>query len=130
MEYCEEVPTNLVADLEKHTGLRGRRVLLVAMEMGRDFSGAGKDVFGDDRPLSHPAQAHRSTAVHPVLYYFNKVTHAENEGKFVTSSGICSPQPPPIFFFLILVMGFIFFLFSVNVFIHVVYSYRIVDVDV
>ena len=82
VEYCEEIPTSLVTSIEEYAGLRADRVLLLCMAMGRGYSGVGNDVFGADRPVSDPAEANRSTAVHPVLYYYSNITStANNNGK-------------------------------------------------
>ena len=78
VEYCEEIPTSLVTSMEEHAGLRADRVLLLCMAMGQGYSGPGNDVFGADRPVTDPAKANRSTAVHPVLYYYSNITRTIN----------------------------------------------------
>lgn len=71
--YLEEFPVNLMHELEKHSGHKANRIIVLIMEYGRDFSGPGNDVFRVNRATGEPADAHNSNFLHPVFYYFDRL---------------------------------------------------------
>ena len=46
-------------------------VMIIAMEYGKNFSGPGKDPFGNDRATGDVDEAHQSNFLHPVFYHYN-----------------------------------------------------------
>lgn len=80
--YLEEFPVNLLHEIEKHTGHKAERVIVLIMEYGKDFSGPGNDVFRINRATGEPSDAHNSNFLHPVFYYFDKLpTEKEMKSK-------------------------------------------------
>lgn len=70
-EYLEEIPVQMLAQLESLTGRQARHGLfVVTMEYGRNFSGPEKDVFFYDRSVGHTEDAWQSNFLHPVVYYY------------------------------------------------------------
>ena len=55
------------------SGHDAKRVIVVIMQYGRDFSGPGNDVFRINRATGEPSDAHNSNFLHPVFYYFDKL---------------------------------------------------------
>ncbi|XP_042849105.1 FAD-dependent oxidoreductase domain-containing protein 2 isoform X2 [Panthera tigris] len=81
-EYLEELPVQMLAQLETITGRRARHGLFVIiMEYGRNFSGPDKDVFFHDRSVGHTEDAWQSNFLHPVIYYYRHLP-TEQEVRF------------------------------------------------
>lgn len=74
--YIEEFPAQLLDKLESCSGLTNGPTLVISMEYGKTFSGAGKDTFHEDRANLDPAMAHTSNFLHPVLYYYRQPVQA------------------------------------------------------
>ncbi|KAJ7382594.1 FAD-dependent oxidoreductase domain-containing protein 2 [Desmophyllum pertusum] len=72
VEYYEEFPIRLVHQFEEFTGRPAGPMIVLNMEYGKDFSGAGKDTFKSDRATGEPAEAHKSNFLHPVLYFYKE----------------------------------------------------------
>lgn len=86
-EYLEELPVQMLAQLETITGRRARHGLFVIiMEYGRNFSGPDKDVFFHDRSVGHTEDAWQSNFLHPVIYYYRHLPTGE--------PGLCCPPTP------------------------------------
>lgn len=75
----QEVPVRLLPDLDKHTGhslvkkySSGQRLIVMIFEYGKNFSGAGKDIFRPDRATGEPSEGHISNFLHPVFYYYEQ----------------------------------------------------------
>lgn len=78
----EEVPVRLLPELKKHTGLpfsaddkqwqHSQRLIVMLFEYGKNFSGAGKDIFRGNRATGEPSEAHKSNFLHPVFYYYQQ----------------------------------------------------------
>lgn len=81
VEVFEEFPVGLMNKFPQHTGRDAKRVLVVIMEYGADFSGPGKDIFRYDRATGEPSDAHNSNFLHPVLYYYETLPTQEDMGK-------------------------------------------------
>lgn len=64
---------NLIHELEKHSGHKANRIIVLIMQYGRDFSGPGNDVFRINRATGEPSDAHNSNFLHPVFYYFDRL---------------------------------------------------------
>lgn len=47
-------------------------MIVLNMEYGKDFSGAGKDTFKSDRATGEPGEAHKSNFLHPVIYFYKE----------------------------------------------------------
>ncbi|PVD38203.1 hypothetical protein C0Q70_00814 [Pomacea canaliculata] len=71
--WFEEFPINMLPEFTSRTGFSAKRMLVLVMEYGSEFSGEDKDNFRYDRAVSHPSKAHNSNFLHPVLYYYEKV---------------------------------------------------------
>lgn len=81
-EYLEEIPVQMLAQLESLTGRQARHGLfVVTMEYGRNFSGPEKDVFFYDRSVGHTEDAWQSNFLHPVVYYYRHLP-TEQEVRF------------------------------------------------
>lgn len=72
VEYFEEFPIRLVHKFEEYTGRPSGPMIVVNMEYGKDFSGAGKDTFHTNRATGEPSDAHNSNFLHPVLYFYKE----------------------------------------------------------
>ncbi|XP_022795419.1 FAD-dependent oxidoreductase domain-containing protein 2-like [Stylophora pistillata] len=72
VEYYEEFPIRLVHQFEEFTGRPAGPMIVLNMEYGKDFSGAGKDTFKADRATGEPGEAHKSNFLHPVLYFYKE----------------------------------------------------------
>ncbi|XP_028395270.1 FAD-dependent oxidoreductase domain-containing protein 2-like [Dendronephthya gigantea] len=70
--YVEEFPLQLVSQLERYTGLPEGPIIVINLEYGKGFSGAGKDPFREDRATGDPSDAHNSNFLHPVIYFYHK----------------------------------------------------------
>ncbi|KAK3737352.1 hypothetical protein RRG08_036756 [Elysia crispata] len=83
VRYIEEFPVQLLHQLAEHSGIPvPGAVLVIVMEYGKNFSGAGKDTFSEDRAKAEPFEADLSNFLHPVLYYYNTLPSATDmEGK-------------------------------------------------
>jgi len=66
----EEYPIKLVYDVEKFTGHKADRMVVMLFEYGKNFSGPGKDIFRTNRATGEPAEAHESNFLHPTFYYY------------------------------------------------------------
>ena len=78
-EYIEEFPVNLLHELPRHTGLDVKDIIVVSLEYGANFSGAGNDIFRGDRATGEPSEAHRSNFLHPVFYYYKSLPTGEKQ---------------------------------------------------
>lgn len=67
----------MLPEFTSRTGFSAKRMLVLVMEYGSEFSGEDKDNFRYDRAVSHPSKAHNSNFLHPVLYYYEKVPTGE-----------------------------------------------------
>lgn len=76
-EYLEEFPTLMLPWLQKASGHNHTEVLVLIMEYGKNFSGAGKDVFRSDRAVGEPEDAHLSNFLHPVIYHYKTIPTLE-----------------------------------------------------
>jgi len=84
VEYYEEFPIRLVHQFEEYTGRPAGPMIVLNMEYGKEFSGAGKDTFKPDRATGEPGEAHKSNFLHPVLYFYkNPPTALPKETKKV-----------------------------------------------
>lgn len=83
VRYLEEYPVQLLHQLSEHSGISAPgAVLVLLMEYGRNFSGAGQDTFREDRAKSEPSEADLSNFLHPVLYYYKSLpTETEMRNK-------------------------------------------------
>lgn len=72
VEYYEEFPIRLVHQFEEFTGRPAGPMIVLNMEYGKDFSGAGKDTFKSDRATGEPGEAHKSNFLHPVIYFYKE----------------------------------------------------------
>ncbi|CAB3988191.1 FAD-dependent oxidoreductase domain-containing 2-like [Paramuricea clavata] len=70
--YIEEFPSKLLDQLESYSGLPSGPTIVVNMEYGKTFSGAGRDTFHEDRATLDPSRAHISNFLHPVLYFYRQ----------------------------------------------------------
>lgn len=72
--YLPAYPCALVTRIPKVSGhpVPGKLVV-VAMEYGKNASGPAKDVFREDRAVGTSREAHNSNFLHPVLYYYKKI---------------------------------------------------------
>ncbi|KXJ26579.1 FAD-dependent oxidoreductase domain-containing protein 2 [Exaiptasia diaphana] len=70
--YFESFPVKLVNEFQKHTGYPEGPMIVLNMEYGKDFSGAGKDTFKSDRATGEPSEAHLSNFLHPVFYFYRE----------------------------------------------------------
>ncbi|UJR13885.1 hypothetical protein I4U23_000892 [Adineta vaga] len=68
--YLEEFPLRLLPRLEDITGYTSNNILILNMQYGMNYSGAGRDVFAFDRVSASINTADRSNFLHPVLYYY------------------------------------------------------------
>ncbi|KAF6036631.1 hypothetical protein EB796_005078 [Bugula neritina] len=73
----KEFPVKLLADIHKHTGWNGTRIIVMLFEYGPDFSGPGKDIFRETRAIDEPSEAHQSNFLHPTFYYYDKIPTEE-----------------------------------------------------
>ncbi|XP_064633746.1 FAD-dependent oxidoreductase domain-containing protein 2-like [Lineus longissimus] len=69
--YLEEIPINLIHDMQNATGHTANRAIVMVLEYGANFSGPGKDIFRVNRAVGDPAEAYNSNFLHPVLYYYS-----------------------------------------------------------
>ncbi|CAF4018527.1 unnamed protein product [Rotaria sp. Silwood2] len=69
--YLEEYPVRLLPHLEEITGYTSNNLLILNMQYGMNYSGAGRDVFAFDRISASVETADRSNFLHPVLYYYD-----------------------------------------------------------
>ncbi|CAF1342999.1 unnamed protein product [Rotaria sordida] len=69
--YLEEYPVRLLPRLEEITGYKFDNLLILNMQYGMNYSGAGRDVFAFDRVSASVNTADRSNFLHPVLYYYD-----------------------------------------------------------
>ncbi|CAF1007257.1 unnamed protein product [Rotaria sp. Silwood1] len=69
--YLEEYPVRLLPRLEEITGYTSDNLLILNMQYGMNYSGAGRDVFAFDRISASVDTADRSNFLHPVLYYYD-----------------------------------------------------------
>ncbi|CAF1181873.1 unnamed protein product [Adineta steineri] len=69
--YLEEYPIQLLPHIEEITGYTSNNLLILNMQYGMNYSGAGRDVFAFDRVSASVNTADRSNFLHPVLYYYN-----------------------------------------------------------
>ncbi|XP_041473338.1 FAD-dependent oxidoreductase domain-containing protein 2-like [Lytechinus variegatus] len=96
-EYLEEFPTLMLPWLQKASGHNHTEVLVVIMEYGKNFSGAGKDVFRSNRAVGEPEDGHLSNFLHPVIYHYKTIPTLEemnNRSKWETI-----PKPDSIHHF-------------------------------
>nr|CAB3246962.1 FAD-dependent oxidoreductase domain-containing protein 2-like [Phallusia mammillata] len=76
--YLEAFPCALACKLPKVSGHKAPgAVMFMVMEYGKNFSGAGKDTFHEDRAQGSPNEAHRSNFLHPVFYHYDKLFNQE-----------------------------------------------------
>ena len=68
--YVEEFPLQLVPQIKRYTGLPEGPMVVINLEYGKGFSGAGKDPFREDRATGDPSDAHNSNFLHPVIYFY------------------------------------------------------------
>ncbi|CAF1190191.1 unnamed protein product [Adineta ricciae] len=68
--YLEEFPLRLLPRLGEITGYTSNSLLVLNMQYGMNYSGAGRDVFAFDRVSASVHTADRSNFLHPVLYYY------------------------------------------------------------
>ena len=66
----EEFPVKLLSDLYTHSGHNYSSAIVMLFEYGKDFSGAGKDIFRANRATGEPYEAHASNFLHPTFYYY------------------------------------------------------------
>jgi len=71
-EYYEEFPIRLVDQFEEFTGSATGPMIVLNMEYGKDFSGAGKDTFRPGRATGWASEAYKSNFLHPVLYFYKE----------------------------------------------------------
>ena len=71
--YLEDFPVNLMHELDKQSGHKAQRIIVLVMEYGKDFSGPGNDVFRLNRATGESSDAHNSNFLHPVFYYFDEL---------------------------------------------------------
>ena len=71
--YLEDFPVNLMHELDKQSGHKAQRIIVLVMEYGKDFSGPGNDVFRLNRATGESSDAHKSNFLHPVFYYFDEL---------------------------------------------------------
>ncbi|CAF4124910.1 unnamed protein product [Rotaria socialis] len=69
--FIEEYPARLLPRLEEIAGYRSENLLILNMQYGMNYSGAGRDVFAFDRVSASVDTADRSNFLHPVLYYYD-----------------------------------------------------------
>ncbi|XP_028406643.1 FAD-dependent oxidoreductase domain-containing protein 2-like [Dendronephthya gigantea] len=74
--YIEEFPLKLLDKFERYSGLPSGPTIVVNMEYGKSFSGAGRDTFHEDRATLDPSRAHISNFLHPVLYFYRQPVKA------------------------------------------------------
>ncbi|GFR80633.1 FAD-dependent oxidoreductase domain-containing protein 2-like [Elysia marginata] len=92
VRYLEEFPLQLLHQLPEHSGIpTPGAVLVVVMEYGRNFSGADKDTFREDRAKGEPSEADLSNFLHPVLYFYKTLPSGMDMSK--KSSKDTLPQP-------------------------------------
>lgn len=72
VEYFEEFPIRLVHKFEEYTGRPAGPMIVLNLEYGKNFSGAGKDTFRRNRATGEPSDAHNSNFLHPVLYFYKE----------------------------------------------------------
>lgn len=72
VKYLEEVPVELLTDFKNSTGHSIYRFIVINLQYGPGFSGAGHDVFRSARATINPGDAHNSNFLHPVLYYYDR----------------------------------------------------------
>ncbi|XP_015768238.1 PREDICTED: FAD-dependent oxidoreductase domain-containing protein 2-like [Acropora digitifera] len=72
VEYFEEFPIRLVHRFAEYTGRPAGPMIVLNMEYGKGFSGAGKDTFHSERATGEPSDAHNSNFLHPVLYFYKE----------------------------------------------------------
>lgn len=72
VEYFEEFPIRLVHKFEEYTGRPAGPMIVLNLEYGKNFSGAGKDTFRPNRATGEPSDAHNSNFLHPVLYFYKE----------------------------------------------------------
>ncbi|KAK3705201.1 hypothetical protein QZH41_014001, partial [Actinostola sp. cb2023] len=70
--YFEEFPVKLVDKFQEHTGYPTGPMIVLNLEYGKGFSGAGKDTFKPNRATGEPSEAHMSNFLHPVFYFYQK----------------------------------------------------------
>ncbi|KAK7501280.1 hypothetical protein BaRGS_00007405 [Batillaria attramentaria] len=83
-EVFEEFPVHLLDEFSKHAGReakRAKRVLVMVMEFGANFSGPGTDTLRENRANGNPKLAHNSNFLHPVFYYYETLPTEEDRGK-------------------------------------------------
>ncbi|XP_078658664.1 FAD-dependent oxidoreductase domain-containing protein 2-like isoform X2 [Branchiostoma floridae x Branchiostoma belcheri] len=77
--YMEEVPVQLLPQLEKVTGHSApNKVIVMAMEFGKNFSGPGTDPLRRGTATAVPKDAHKAGFLHPVLYYYSHLPSADD----------------------------------------------------
>lgn len=89
VEYFEDFPIRLVHKFEEYTGRPAGPMIVLNMEYGKDFSGAGKDTFRSDRATGEPSDAHNSNFLHPVFYFYKHPPTALPKEK----KGVVLPRP-------------------------------------
>uniref|UniRef100_X1ZGH8 FAD-dependent oxidoreductase domain-containing protein 2 n=1 Tax=Capitella teleta TaxID=283909 RepID=X1ZGH8_CAPTE len=76
--YLEEFPLHLLHQVEEQTGHPADEVIVVSLEYGANFSGAGNDIFRADRATGEPSEGHMSNFLHPVFYFYKSLPSAED----------------------------------------------------
>ncbi|XP_072167909.1 FAD-dependent oxidoreductase domain-containing protein 2-like [Diadema setosum] len=77
-EYLEEFPILMLPWLQQASGHNHTELLVMVMEYGKNYSGAGKDIFRQDRAVGDPEEAHLSNFLHPVIYYYKQLPTVED----------------------------------------------------
>ena len=70
LTILEEVPLNLLHEIEQSTGHKATAMVVLVLEYGANFSGAGEDTFRTSRAVGSPDDAHLSNFLHPVFYHY------------------------------------------------------------
>uniref|UniRef100_H2YH81 Uncharacterized protein n=1 Tax=Ciona savignyi TaxID=51511 RepID=H2YH81_CIOSA len=73
-KYLETFPCYLVSRLQVLTGYEvPGPVMVITMEFGKNYSGAGVDPFPIERTVFEASASHRSSSLHPVFYFYKQV---------------------------------------------------------
>ncbi|XP_048575414.1 FAD-dependent oxidoreductase domain-containing protein 2 [Nematostella vectensis] len=81
VDYFEEYPIKTLNAFKKITGYKPGPMVVLNMEYGPNFSGAGKDIFRPDRAHGEAREAHMSNFLHPVFYFYKKHPNKMNVEK-------------------------------------------------
>lgn len=74
MKYLESYPCTVINRLQEISGhIATNGIILISLEFGKNFSGPGKDPFGDHVGRSTSFDAHTSCFLHPILYYYKSL---------------------------------------------------------